>query len=110
MGFALLVGAGALVPPGMEVPARTLVLGVPARVVRPLSAEERELQRQSGEGEVPGMGLQCGMGNRGTEGRQQDRPEQQPMLRQIAHRFGRIVVDDAYYLIRFLFDFIKRFQ
>jgi carbonic anhydrase/acetyltransferase-like protein (isoleucine patch superfamily) len=34
------IGAGALVPPGMRVPAGHLVLGVPARVVRPLSAEE----------------------------------------------------------------------
>lgn len=46
VGAEALVGAGALVPPGMEVPERTLVLGVPARVVRPLSADERELQRQ----------------------------------------------------------------
>lgn len=35
------VGAGALVPPGMRVPAGHLVLGVPARVVRPLTAAER---------------------------------------------------------------------
>lgn len=36
------VGAGALVPPGMRVPAGHLVLGVPAKVVRPLAAEERQ--------------------------------------------------------------------
>lgn len=35
------IGAGALVPPGMRVPAGHLVLGVPARVARPLTAEER---------------------------------------------------------------------
>ncbi len=35
------VGAGALVPPGKRVPAGHLVMGVPARVVRPLTAEER---------------------------------------------------------------------
>jgi carbonic anhydrase/acetyltransferase-like protein (isoleucine patch superfamily) len=35
------VGAGALVPPGMRVPAGHLVLGAPARVTRPLDAEER---------------------------------------------------------------------
>ena len=35
------VGAGAVVPPGMRVPAGQLALGVPARVVRPLSDEER---------------------------------------------------------------------
>ena len=36
------VGAGAVVPPRMRVPAGTLVLGVPARVVRPLTAGELE--------------------------------------------------------------------
>jgi len=34
------VGAGALVPPGTRVPAGQLVLGVPARVKRPLTATE----------------------------------------------------------------------
>ena len=37
------VGAGALVPPGMRVPSGSLVVGVPAKVLRPLSAEEVEL-------------------------------------------------------------------
>lgn len=36
------IGAGAVVPPGMRVPAGSLVLGVPARVVRPLTAAELE--------------------------------------------------------------------
>lgn len=36
------VGAGAVVPPGMRVPSGQLALGVPARIARPLSAEERE--------------------------------------------------------------------
>jgi carbonic anhydrase/acetyltransferase-like protein (isoleucine patch superfamily) len=35
------VGAGAVVPPGMRVPSGALALGVPARVVRSLSTEER---------------------------------------------------------------------
>lgn len=35
------VGAGAVVAPGQRVPAGHLVLGVPARVARPLSEEER---------------------------------------------------------------------
>lgn len=35
------VGAGAVVPPGMRVPAGQLALGVPAKVVRPLSDGER---------------------------------------------------------------------
>jgi len=36
-----MVGAGALVPPDMRVPAGMLVLGLPAKVVRPLSEGER---------------------------------------------------------------------
>ncbi len=36
------VGAGALVAPGQRVAAGQLVLGVPARVARPLTAEERD--------------------------------------------------------------------
>lgn len=39
------VGAGAVVPPGFRVPAGQLALGVPARVVRPLSAEESQTIR-----------------------------------------------------------------
>lgn len=40
IGENALVGAGALVPEGMQVPPRTLVVGVPARVKRPLTDEE----------------------------------------------------------------------
>ncbi|MEO7793794.1 MAG: gamma carbonic anhydrase family protein [Thermoanaerobaculia bacterium] len=40
------VGAGAVVPPGMRVPAGQLALGVPARIVRPLSEGERESIRE----------------------------------------------------------------
>ena len=40
VGELALVGAGALVPEGMRVPARTLVVGVPARVKRPLTDGE----------------------------------------------------------------------
>ncbi len=39
------VGAGALVTPGTEIPTWTLALGVPARVVRELSDEEKRIQR-----------------------------------------------------------------
>jgi carbonic anhydrase/acetyltransferase-like protein (isoleucine patch superfamily) len=35
------VGAGAVVPPGMRVPSGSLAIGVPARIARPLSDEER---------------------------------------------------------------------
>jgi len=41
-----MVGAGALVPPGMRVPNGQLVLGLPARVVRPLSDGERDHIRE----------------------------------------------------------------
>lgn len=40
VGESAMVGAGALVPPGMHVPPRTLVVGVPARVKRPLTEDE----------------------------------------------------------------------
>ena len=40
VGESALVGAGALVPEGMHVPPRTLVVGVPARVKRPLTDDE----------------------------------------------------------------------
>lgn len=40
IGAESLVAAGALVTPGTVVPPRSLVMGAPARVVRPLQAEE----------------------------------------------------------------------
>lgn len=40
LGKECLVGAGAVVPPGAVIPARHLAVGVPAKVVRPLSARE----------------------------------------------------------------------
>jgi carbonic anhydrase/acetyltransferase-like protein (isoleucine patch superfamily) len=40
IGESALVGAGALVPEGMRVPPRVLVVGVPARIKRPLTEEE----------------------------------------------------------------------
>jgi len=41
VGEESIVAAGALVPEGMQVPARSLVMGVPARVRRPVTEEER---------------------------------------------------------------------
>jgi carbonic anhydrase/acetyltransferase-like protein (isoleucine patch superfamily) len=41
VGDDVIIGAGAVVPEGSAIPAGVLVLGVPGRVVRPLSAEER---------------------------------------------------------------------
>jgi carbonic anhydrase/acetyltransferase-like protein (isoleucine patch superfamily) len=42
IGRGSLVGAGALVTPGTDIPAGSLVIGSPARVKRPLNAQERE--------------------------------------------------------------------
>lgn len=41
IGAGALVGAGAVVPPGMHVPPGMLALGVPAKVVKPLTEHER---------------------------------------------------------------------
>ncbi|MCH2173322.1 gamma carbonic anhydrase family protein [Myxococcota bacterium] len=46
IGDEAMVGAGAVVPPGFEVPPGTLVVGVPAKIVRPLTPEEKSLNRQ----------------------------------------------------------------
>lgn len=42
IGSGSIVGAGALVTEGMIVPPNSLVLGIPGRVVRPTTPEERE--------------------------------------------------------------------
>jgi len=36
VGRSSIVGSGSLVPPGMKIPDRSLVLGIPAKVVRKL--------------------------------------------------------------------------
>ena len=40
IGTESIVAAGSLVPPGMKVPPRSLVMGRPARVVRPVTDDE----------------------------------------------------------------------
>lgn len=47
VGEQCMVGAGALVTPGTRVPPSHLVLGSPARIIRPLTAEESEQVRTS---------------------------------------------------------------
>jgi carbonic anhydrase/acetyltransferase-like protein (isoleucine patch superfamily) len=47
IGEEALVAAGTLVPPGMVVPAGVMVRGHPAKVIRPLTPEERARARQS---------------------------------------------------------------
>jgi carbonic anhydrase/acetyltransferase-like protein (isoleucine patch superfamily) len=42
IGPRCIIGAGAVVPEGTRIPAGSLVLGVPARIVRPLRDEEIE--------------------------------------------------------------------
>ena len=45
IGSECLVAAGAVVPPGLEVPDRMVVMGVPGRIVRPVSKEELKYMR-----------------------------------------------------------------
>jgi len=47
VGTGSLVGAGAVVPEGMHIPPGSVVLGVPARVVRPVTPELTARIRQS---------------------------------------------------------------
>ncbi|MFE0626021.1 gamma carbonic anhydrase family protein [Streptomyces sp. NPDC058864] len=49
IGTGSLVAAGALVPQGMRVPPGSLVAGVPAKVRRELTTEEREMVRINAE-------------------------------------------------------------
>ena len=49
IGPRSIIGAQALVPPGMKVPEGSLVLGVPGRVVRTLSQEEQARLRSWAE-------------------------------------------------------------
>lgn len=42
IGQGSLIAAGSLVPPGMQVPPYSLVMGVPGKVVRPLTNEDKE--------------------------------------------------------------------
>ncbi|MDX3097952.1 gamma carbonic anhydrase family protein [Streptomyces sp. ME01-24h] len=49
VGAGSLVAAGALVPQGMRVPPGSLVAGVPAKVRRELTAQEREMVRVNAE-------------------------------------------------------------
>ena len=49
IGRGSIVGAGALVAEDVEIPPESLVLGVPGRVVRQTTAEERAKSARSGE-------------------------------------------------------------
>jgi gamma-carbonic anhydrase len=67
VGAGAIVAAGALCAEGMQVPDGMLAVGVPARIVRPVSEAERErivrtvasyvaLQRRHRAGEFPPLG------------------------------------------------------
>jgi len=49
VGAGSVIGAGAVVPEGMRIPPGSLVLGVPARVVRPVDDALRERARHTWE-------------------------------------------------------------
>jgi len=57
VGEESIVGAGAVVREGFEVPARTLVAGVPARVIRPLKPAELASLAPQAEGYVQKLRL-----------------------------------------------------
>ena len=44
-----LIGAGSLVPEGKKIPEGSLALGVPAKVIRPLTADEISKIRKGAE-------------------------------------------------------------
>jgi len=49
IGRGSVIAAGAVVPEGAEVPVESMVMGVPAKVKRPLTTEERERFRQNAQ-------------------------------------------------------------
>ena len=49
IGENCLIGAHSLIPEGKEIPAGSLVMGTPGRVVRELTKEEREKNKKSAE-------------------------------------------------------------
>lgn len=67
IGEECVVAAGAVVPPGLKVPPRSVVMGVPGKVVRPATPDEvartrmiseryREMARRYAAGEFPHHG------------------------------------------------------
>lgn len=64
IGEECLIAAGAVVPPGLKVPPRSVVMGLPGKVVRAATAEEiantktinaryREIAKRYAAGEIP---------------------------------------------------------
>jgi carbonic anhydrase/acetyltransferase-like protein (isoleucine patch superfamily) len=46
VGRECLIAAGAVVPPGLEVPDRMVVMGVPGKIIRPVKQEELDYMRR----------------------------------------------------------------
>jgi len=57
VGSESIIGAGALVPPGMRVPPRSLVMGIPGKVVREATPEDLESARQTVNSYIQNAGL-----------------------------------------------------
>lgn len=68
VGRRSLIGAGAVVPEGTRIPEGSLVLGVPARVVRPLRPEEIERVMKNAQSYVE-LAAAYRSGALGAEGR-----------------------------------------
>jgi carbonic anhydrase/acetyltransferase-like protein (isoleucine patch superfamily) len=49
IGAACLIAAGAVVPPGLEVPDRMVVMGVPGKIVRPVREDDLKYMRMLAE-------------------------------------------------------------
>ena len=47
IGSGSVIAAGAVVPEGMQVPPQSMVMGVPAKIKRPVTPEEQERFRQN---------------------------------------------------------------
>jgi len=49
IGSGSVIAAGAVVPEGMQVPPQSMVMGVPAKIKRPVTPEEQERFRQNAQ-------------------------------------------------------------
>jgi carbonic anhydrase/acetyltransferase-like protein (isoleucine patch superfamily) len=62
IGDECLIAAGTVVKEGMHVPPRSLVVGVPARIIREISDEEAMSFRRSAQGYVDKLRIYLGDG------------------------------------------------
>ena len=77
IGEECIIGAGAVVPPGMKVPPRSVVMGLPGKVVRAVTDEEvartrtineryREIARRYAAGNLNYRDAKCGIVGKNT--------------------------------------------